>query len=310
MDCSLGGECVQGGCVCDKTWLGPKCAALNLLPANRSEGVHRPSYASWGGLPVEEAGQFHLFFADFTQHCGLGYWGTNSQVSRAVSDHPAGPYTKVDVLAEPFHHNPTIAKAPDGTLVMVSIGNGTAGSGKIPAPAKQSNCTGQDGQAAGSAYGDSLGDPLMGGVITTRYSKSVKGPWTRLPGVTVEPGRPGSWDDFITNPSVFFYPNGTGLMAYRGGPTQEQGHDYWRIGMAVTDRWDRPFKRVGDAPAFTIMSEDPGIFRDVRGNFHMITHLLKGCPNKACGGPGGHFYSPNGLDWSFAGQGTCVHSTR
>ena len=34
----------------------------------------------------------------------------------------------------------------------------------------------------------------------------------------------------------------------------------------------------------------------------MITHLLKGCPNKACGGPGGHFYSPNGLDWTLAGQ--------
>ena len=29
----------------------------------------------------------------------------------------------------------------------------------------------------------------------------------------------------------------------------------------------------------------------------MITHLLKGP-----GGPGGHFYSPDGLDWTFAGQ--------
>lgn len=121
-----------------------------------------------------------------------------------------------------------------------------------------------------------------------RYAKSVNGPWTQLPGRVVEPGPPGSWDDFITNPSIFFFPNGTGLMAYRGGPTQEQGHDYWRVGMAVTDRWDKPFQRVGDAPAFTTMSEDPGIFRDQRGNFHMITHLLKGCPNKACGGPGGH----------------------
>ena len=76
MDCSLGGECVQGQCVCDKTWMGPNCVALNLLPANRSEGMHQPSYASWGGLPVEEAGQYHLFYADFTLHCGLGTWGT------------------------------------------------------------------------------------------------------------------------------------------------------------------------------------------------------------------------------------------
>ena len=321
MDCSLSGECMQGACVCDKTWAGPNCAALNLLPANRSEGMHQPSYASWGGLPVEEAGQFHLFFADFTLHCGLGSWGTNSQVSRAVSDHPAGPYTKVEVLAEPFHHNPTIAKAPDGTLLMVSIGNGSAGAvwpngSAIPAPHAQTNCTAPTGEVASGRQSDraSLGDTeagepceagCLGGVITALHSKSVKGPWTQLPGVVVEPGAPGSWDDFITNPSVFFFPNGTGLMAYRGGPTQElpvRSHDFWKIGMAVTDGWDKPFKRVGAAPISTTMSEDPGIFQDHRGNFHLITHLLKGCPNKACGGPGGHFYSPNGLDWTFAGQ--------
>jgi hypothetical protein len=40
---------------------------------------------------------------------------------------------------------------------------------------------------------------------------------------------------------------------------QEQGHDYWRIGMAVTDHWNKPFKRVNvDTAAFTTMSEDPG----------------------------------------------------
>jgi hypothetical protein len=111
MDCSLGGVCVNGKCLCDKTWKGPTCTALNLLPANRSEGLHQATYASWGGMAVEEGGRYHLFFADFTNHCGLGNWGTNSQVSRAVSDTgPAGPYTKVEVLEEPFHHNPTIVK--------------------------------------------------------------------------------------------------------------------------------------------------------------------------------------------------------
>ena len=219
VDCSLGGECVQGACVCDKTWSGPTCAALNLLPANRSEGMHQASYASWGGLPVEEDGQFHLFFADFTLHCGLGSWGTNSQVSRAVSDHPAGPYTKVEVLAEPFHHNPTITKTPDGTLLMVSIGNGTTGAvwpngSAIPAPATQRNCTAPTSEDASAvawqsdrmAGKDSLRDPLLGGVVTAMYAKSVKGPWTQMPGVVVKPGAPGSWDDFITNPSIFFFP--------------------------------------------------------------------------------------------------------
>ena len=57
MDCSLGGECVNQKCECDQTWTGPTCAKLNLLPANRSEGLHQDGYASWGGNVVEEAGK-------------------------------------------------------------------------------------------------------------------------------------------------------------------------------------------------------------------------------------------------------------
>ena len=160
-------------------------------------------------------GQYHLFFADFTNHCGLGTWGTNSQVSRAVSDTPAGPYTKVEVIEEPFHHNPTIIKATDGTLLLVSIGNGTAGAGSIPAPPQQNNCTPPSGFSTVDTA-TSLGDPPLGGIVTMRYAQSVKGPWKTAPGVILEPGPPGTWDDFVTNPSLYFFPNGTGILAYRG----------------------------------------------------------------------------------------------
>ena len=44
--------------------------------------------ASWGAQAVFEAGQYHLIFADF-QNCGLGCWGDQSQISRAVSQSPA-----------------------------------------------------------------------------------------------------------------------------------------------------------------------------------------------------------------------------
>ena len=126
------------------------------------------------------------------------------------------------MLAEPFHHNPTVAKTPDGTLLIVSIGNGTRGArwpngSTIPAPTAQRNCTAPTGEyasavgsqtdrIAGMAGKESLRDPLLGGVITAMYAKSVKGPWAQLPGVVVKPGAPGSWDDFITNPSIFFFP--------------------------------------------------------------------------------------------------------
>ena len=50
-----------------------------------------------------------------------------------------------------------------------------------------------------------------------------------------------------------------------------------------------------DKPAFPDVNEDPGIFRDARGNFHILTHDF-GQPT------GGHAFSKDGLSWTFAGN--------
>ena len=60
--------------------------------------------------------------------------------------------------------------------------------------------------------------------------------------------------------------------------------------------WRGPYTRVSDQPAFPIQNEDPGLFADQRGNFHMLTHYFG--PH----GPGGHAFSADGLQWTFAGQ--------
>ena len=67
-------------CVCDAAFTGPKCAQLNLLPAdadtlgqlwNRVDNT-----ASWGGNVVrDDSGLYHMFFAEFLNHCGLDSWG-------------------------------------------------------------------------------------------------------------------------------------------------------------------------------------------------------------------------------------------
>lgn len=49
-DCSLNGDCVDGSCVCDPWWSGSAtCDVLAINPANKSEGYHNATYASWGG---------------------------------------------------------------------------------------------------------------------------------------------------------------------------------------------------------------------------------------------------------------------
>ena len=110
-DCSLGGLCVGGKCACDPAFTGPNCVALNLGLATRGSAWNTKDTASWGGNVVWDTAdsKWHLFFAEFVEHCGLGSWGTNSQVSHAVADQPAGPYTKVGAVQPPFHHNPTVA---------------------------------------------------------------------------------------------------------------------------------------------------------------------------------------------------------
>ena len=52
-----------------------------------------------------------------------------------------------------------------------------------------------------------------------------------------------------------------------------------------------------DGPyAWPNQTEDPGIFRDARGNFHIIGHSLKN------DFPGGHSFSRDGLSWTFSGS--------
>lgn len=232
-DCSLGGECVNGTCHCDATWKGQHCVQLNLMPANKTAhgyqrgnnfgiqtipGMPNQSFASWGGQAVYEGGSYHLVFADF-ETCGLGCWGGASQLARAVSQHPLGPYKKVEVIAPPFHHNPTLNKVPGGPFVITSIGCAPLGSnGSVtncstwlppghwppPAPVPKTGAVGLDHLRTNNSVRTT--DPAAAGVITMLYSDKITGPWKQHPGVILEPASLDKWDSFVTNPSLYFFP--------------------------------------------------------------------------------------------------------
>jgi hypothetical protein len=208
MDCSLGGVCTNGSCVCDATFTGPNCVQLNLKPASKVDLWDRGNdTASWGGNVVYDKadGKWHLFFAEFLNHCPLGSWGTNSVVSQAIADEPQGPFMKKETVLPAFHHNPTIAYDPStSTFLLVSIGNGSA---------TPKNCS---KQVQDETQAPQVSDPAAAGIITLSYASSANGPWTLMPSPMLE-GRPNKWDAFVTNPSLYIFDNGTVLMAYRGG---------------------------------------------------------------------------------------------
>ena len=69
------------------------------------------------------------------------------------------------------------------------------------------------------------------------------------------------------------------------------------VAMAFAPRWDAPFVRLSPGPVWMNRTEDPGLFRDARGNFHILSHAAWGAP-----GPGGHSFSADGRHWHFAGR--------
>ena len=72
-------------------------------------------------------GRQHMFGVELTGSCGIGAWQTNSQVVHWASDAPAGPWKRVGVALAPQATCPSVAVAPNGTLVMTLFGGAPRG---------------------------------------------------------------------------------------------------------------------------------------------------------------------------------------
>lgn len=128
VDCAYNGECIKasdantdpespGSCRCFDGWKGPTCEVFDLRPVNpRQLGLKLPNHNSstWGGSVLfdEDDGMYHMFASELLYNCGLDAWTTNSQVIRAVSTSPYGPYRKVQVILPPFAHEGNVVRAP------------------------------------------------------------------------------------------------------------------------------------------------------------------------------------------------------
>ena len=139
-DCAFNGECVKdnegrlatkisfdpeapGVCQCFDGWKGATCEVLDVLPVDPQKvGLVLPNHDSstWGGSVVydEESDLYHMFASEILYDCGLYSGTTNSQVIRAVSKSPYGPYEKVQVIVPVFAHDANIIRAPTGEFVL------------------------------------------------------------------------------------------------------------------------------------------------------------------------------------------------
>lgn len=91
----------------------------------------------------------------------------------------------------------------------------------------------------------------------------------------------GTWDCDTTNPSPYPLSNGSVVLAYRGCPFQCGGAEL--INIAFSEKLEGPYKRIQSPPLFNDGNEDPFIWQDGRGNWHLLMHSLEA--NGGFGGP-------------------------
>lgn len=264
-DCNLNGICASGACVCDRAWTGDTCGLLDVLPLQvGASGMNElPSSSSWGGSVVlaAEDSLYHMFFSEIVNHCPMADWGTNSACYHSTSASAVGPFSNKTAVIGAWCHNAIVRQTEDAHGLLYMLWH--IGDGREPGNAR--NCTGAPtGAPARQATG--------GYTNFFSYSRSVWGPWTPFGENVLPGGAPGSWDQNVVNMAPYPLKNGTVLLGYRGSDPNHVE----KLGVASAGNWSGPYKSLSQAaPILNVTGEDPYLWVDKRGFFHILFHEFK-----------------------------------
>ena len=313
-DCSLLGRCdaATSTCKCDAGWTGTACGRADLLPLDVANGYQNPSAASWGGRPLRGPdGKWHLFSTEIARECPLILFMNNSQVVRSEADRPEGPYVRQEVVLPPFHHNPqVVGPTPDGFYLLFTIGT------TKPDVSLQIECRGggPPSQCTERSNNFCRGThmPISNGQINLAWSKSVRGPWQEKVVLPYDAdGKASAWNCENNNPTATILQNGTILLAYRANVCAKSsgggagGGE--SLGVAVAAHWNATYVRRVGKPIVSVADgtgdhEDPFLWQDARGHFHMITHdqnTNNRCGSQAAGSScAAHLFSRDSYTWT------------
>lgn len=281
----------------------------HFLPVPANSGFQMEGYWVWCGSVVKgDDGMYHLFASRWPK--GLPFhpgWGVASEIVRAVSKTPQGPYEFKEVVltargAQYWDgrsvHNPVIMKHKD-KYILFYIGT-TFPFCDVP----------HDGTLHHNhpTWLCARSNKRIG--IAT--SKSVLGPWKRAdePAMTVRPGR---FDSFlVSNPAPCINDDGSCLLVYKArsyaNPPHTSGDMFSAmfLGVAYAEHYTKPFTRLSNKPIFSEAEgvlEDPFIYKTDNG-YAMIAKDWKGTYT---GDVGSMVYaqSTDGLHWKVSKTPAC-----
>eukprot|EP01084_Bolivina_argentea_P171025 296309_1 len=304
MDCELNGKCdsVTKNCTCNAGWTGYHCQQLNLQKATKGTGYHitndnnsgKPTSSWGGGVLVDQKDtnndtKYHMFLAEFDNHCGVNSWTINSVVTHARSTKGYNSaYQRVDVIHQHFATEPDAIYGPNGEFVIYYA---TYDYGNF------SECHCVDGSTNKTCK---IPNPALF-VEYMEYSiNGPGGPWSEP--IVIFSNRSGTilkqTDD--TNLAGIILKNHTFIGMFRVGHWNTDGSE---VHLVVSNDWKNSDKYVIDDTILfpqlvPIATEDPFLYRDCDGGYHAIFHNMS--PTRIVH-PGGHAFSVDGLNWIYAG---------
>ena len=293
--CSLNGVATgPSTCACDPGWSGEECRSLALLPAPpltpASQTHINASDNSWGisVLPDDSGALFHGYMTELENGCALSTYGESSRIVHLTAPALEGPWTWQSVALPAFAHNPSVRRDKDGAWLLFHIGASYPAGCSITCPPGKPPVVANASCYAHQSHG-----------ISVARATSPYGPWQRLPYFLHSSG------DNVTNPSAIVTEAGIVLTARRW----TGGAPFWSA-----PAWDGPYTFLGWAPVVPVpapgavaaaaapdasFDEDPDLYQDARGGYHMLTHRQPrgtSCPPAGpeasdCRCGGGHMYA-------------------
>ena len=263
--CSLNGVCSStGGCQCDIPWSGISCGVLDLLPVNQRQ---QPGAAVYGYVPnVSSWGGSILRDDAGLYHLFVAQMQTGGLTGWG-SESECVHATSTRIGGPFYKQSVLVPKECHGPVV-------------LRAPQDGEYLLFHQGDGRGSARNRSSPADFM------HHSRSPAGPFvpTTTTPASLDPQNRG-----CGMPTAAFHPNNT-LFVVCGN-----GHALY-----AADRWDGVWRLV-TALTTPPKWEDPTLWFDRRGNWHIIYHVWAADPFEKHNEPAaGHAFSSNGLEWTFS----------
>ena len=267
-----------------------------MRPVEARSVLRDPDWFIWGGGVVKtNDGQYHLFFARWPKREGFNAWVTHSEIARATSRSPLGPWTvhgpvfgrRPGFWDADNLHNPLIQEF-NGTYYLYYSGNFGPRDGT-----KNGWWIHRNNQRAGVAVAD-----------------HPAGPWKRFDKPLIEP-TPNGTDHLLTNsPTVARRKDGKYVLIYKGvsdGPMPFGGKV--RMHVALGDHPAGPFVKqpvtVFGHETLQFPTDDNFIWGQA-GRLYAIVKDYRGVYSQQAR-PGSSekeslvlFTSDDGLDWRLA----------